>query len=205
MSEFEKLLTSYQNRINSKLESLLPSDDSILSEAIRYSVLGGGKRLRPILVYLIGELGNAENDSLDIFISSIAITTFFVNNEEEYNALKSSGRMELINNEDLVKKLHDYYTLVDFVKTIDERIADASLNRFTPFMMDYADFHGYKKSRVVYDIYEVFELVAIPPVPKLRMFASNKFGVSERTSKRYLQLAEQVTTIRRMIRKELKS
>ena len=61
MSEFEKLLTSYQNRINSKLESLLPYDDSILSEAIRYSVLGGGKRLRPILVYLIGELGNAEN------------------------------------------------------------------------------------------------------------------------------------------------
>ena len=45
MSEFEKLLTSYQNRINSKLESLLPYDDSILSEAIRYSVLGGGKGL----------------------------------------------------------------------------------------------------------------------------------------------------------------
>ena len=151
------------------------------------------------------ENGQKENDSLDIFISSIAITTFFVNNEEEYNALKSSGRMELINNEDLVKKLHDYYTLVDFVKTIDVRIADASLNRFIPFMMDYADFHGYKESRVVYDIYEVFELVTIPPVPKLRMFASNKFGVSERTSKRYLQLAEQVTTIRRMIRKELKS
>ena len=73
MSEFEKLLTSYQNRINSKLESLLPSDDSILSEAIRYSVLGGGKRLRPILVYLIGELGNAENDSLDILAGSVEI------------------------------------------------------------------------------------------------------------------------------------
>ena len=73
MSEFEKLLTSYQNRINSKLESLLPFDDSLLSEAIRYSVLGGGKRLRPILVYLIGELGNAENDSLDILAGSIEI------------------------------------------------------------------------------------------------------------------------------------
>ena len=71
MSEFEKLLTSYQNRINSKLESLLPSDDSILSEAIRYSVLDGGKRLRPILVYLIGELGSAENDSLDILAGSV--------------------------------------------------------------------------------------------------------------------------------------
>ena len=151
------------------------------------------------------ESGQKENDSLDIFISSMAITTFFVNNEEEYNALKSSGRMELINNEDLVKKLHDYYTLVDFVKTIDERIADASFNRFIPFMMDYADFHGYKESRIVYDMYAVFELVTIPPVSKLRMFASNKFRVSERTSKRYLQLAEQVTTIRRMIRKELKS
>ena len=45
MSEFEKLLTSYKNRINSKLESLLPSDGSILSEAIRYSVIGGGKGL----------------------------------------------------------------------------------------------------------------------------------------------------------------
>ena len=73
MSDFEKLLTSYQNRINSKLESLLPSDDSILSEAIRYSVLDGGKRLRPILVYLIGELGNAENDSLDILAGSVEI------------------------------------------------------------------------------------------------------------------------------------
>ena len=73
MSEFEKLLTSYQNRINSKLESLLPFDDSLLSEAICYSVLGGGKRLRPILVYLIGELGNAENDSLDILAGSVEI------------------------------------------------------------------------------------------------------------------------------------
>ena len=73
MSEFEKLLTSYQNRINSKLEGLLPFDDSLLSEAIRYSVLGNGKRLRPILVYLIGELGNAENDSLDILAGSLEI------------------------------------------------------------------------------------------------------------------------------------
>ena len=73
MSEFEKLLTSYQNRINSKLDSLLPFDDSLLSEAIRYSVLGDGKRLRPILVYLIGELGNAENDSLDILAGSVEI------------------------------------------------------------------------------------------------------------------------------------
>ena len=157
------------------------------------------------LIFKWCEEGQPQNDSINLYLSRLAIATILVNNEEEYNALKSSGRMELIDNEDLVKKLHDYYTLVDFVKTIDVRIADASLNRFIPFMMDYADFHGYKESRIVYDIYEVFELVTMPPVAKLRMFASNKLGVSERTSKRYLQLAEQVTTIRKMIRKELKS
>ena len=151
------------------------------------------------------ENGQKENDSLDIFISSIAITTFFVNNEEEYNALKSSGRMELINNEDLVKKLHDYYTLVDFVKTIDERIADASYNRFIPFMMDYADFYGHKESRTVYDVYGVFELIGTPPISKLKMFASNKKSVSERSANRYLTLAKDVTAIRKMIRKELKN
>ena len=93
--------------------------------------------------------GQKEQDSLDIFISSLVISTFFVNNVEEYNALKSSGRMELIKNEELVKKLHECYTLVNFVKTIDERIADASYSRFIPFMMDYADFYGHKESRTV--------------------------------------------------------
>ena len=36
------------------------------------------------------------------------------------------------------------------------------------------------------------------------MFASNKKSISERTSKRYLKLAEDVTEIRKMIRNELK-
>ena len=149
--------------------------------------------------------GQKEQDSLDIFISSLAISTFFVNNVEEYNALKSSGRMELIKNEELVKKLHEYYTLVNFVKTIDERIADASYNRFIPFMMDYADFYGHKESRTVYDVYGVFELIGAPPISKLKMFASNKKSVSERSANRYLKLTKNVTEIRKMIRKELKN
>ena len=89
MSEFEKLLTSYQNRINSKLESLLPSDDSILTEAIRYSVLDGGKRLRPILVYLIGELGNAKNESQDILSGSVEIQ--FKGSSTDTNAIRLAG------------------------------------------------------------------------------------------------------------------
>ena len=73
MSEFEGLIKSYQKRINHKLEGLLPSDDSILAEAMRYSVLNGGKRLRPILVYLTAELGEAENQSLDILAGAIEL------------------------------------------------------------------------------------------------------------------------------------
>ena len=83
--------------------------------------------------------------------------------------------------------------------------SDASFNRFIPFMMDYADFYGYKKSRTVYDSYSTFELIDLPPVSKLKMFASNKKSVSDRTSKRYLKLAEDVTEIRKMIRNELKN
>ena len=73
MSEFESLLGSYQKRINQKLEVLLPSDDSILSNAMRYSVLNGGKRLRPILVYLSSELGDVDLDSIDILAGSIEL------------------------------------------------------------------------------------------------------------------------------------
>ena len=73
MSEFESLLGSYQKRINQTLEGLLPSDDSILSEAMRYSVLNGGKRLRPILVYLSSELGEANRDSIDTLAGSIEL------------------------------------------------------------------------------------------------------------------------------------
>ena len=73
MSEFESLLGSYQKRINQTLEGLLPSDDSILSKAMRYSVLNGGKRLRPILVYLSSELGEANQDSIDTLAGSIEL------------------------------------------------------------------------------------------------------------------------------------
>ena len=73
MSEFESLLGSYQKRINQTLKGLLPSDDSILSEAMRYSVLNGGKRLRPILVYLSSELGEANHDSIDTLAGSIEL------------------------------------------------------------------------------------------------------------------------------------
>tara|TARA_B000000557_G_C20780743_1_gene446407 strand:+ start:633 stop:1502 length:870 start_codon:yes stop_codon:yes gene_type:complete len=73
MSEFEKLLESYQARVNQKLEVLLPDDDSILISAMRYSVLNGGKRLRPILAYLTGELNDTEAEHIDTLASSLEL------------------------------------------------------------------------------------------------------------------------------------
>ena len=73
MSEFEKLLESYQARVNQKLEVLLPDEDSILISAMRYSVLNGGKRLRPILAYLTGELNDTEAEYIDTLASSLEL------------------------------------------------------------------------------------------------------------------------------------
>src|SRR5438132_818759 len=58
----------YQERAEQVLERALQLPDpgtQRLREAMRYSVLGGGKRLRPILVYSSGEALGATLESLD--------------------------------------------------------------------------------------------------------------------------------------------
>lgn len=48
----------YQERVEKALEEILPSESHqphTLNKAVRYSVLGGGKRVRPLLVYAAGE------------------------------------------------------------------------------------------------------------------------------------------------------
>ena len=58
----------YQNRIEALLESILPSSKKqpkTLHKAMRYSVLGGGKRVRPLLVYATGEALGISTELLD--------------------------------------------------------------------------------------------------------------------------------------------
>jgi len=66
-------IVPYKERVNSVLESTLPNDDSILTKAIRYSVLNGGKRLRPLLVYLSSELGNSSSESQDLVSCTVEL------------------------------------------------------------------------------------------------------------------------------------
>jgi geranylgeranyl pyrophosphate synthase len=60
-------IAGYQARSERMLEACLPADSAIarLCEAMRYSVLGGGKRLRPVLVYTTGEAFGAPLERLD--------------------------------------------------------------------------------------------------------------------------------------------
>jgi geranylgeranyl pyrophosphate synthase len=58
----------YQDRVNRALDRRLPAADlhpSDLHQAMRYAVLGGGKRIRPILVYATGAAVGAALEALD--------------------------------------------------------------------------------------------------------------------------------------------
>jgi farnesyl diphosphate synthase len=67
--KFQSRLVAYQNRVNAALDKYLPREDPPehnLAEAIRYSVIGGGKRIRPAMVYAAGEAMGVSTDLLDI-------------------------------------------------------------------------------------------------------------------------------------------
>jgi geranylgeranyl pyrophosphate synthase len=66
--DFSGRLAVWRTRIEGVLERALALPDGAparLGEAMRYSVLGGGKRLRPLLVYLTGEPLGAPLAALD--------------------------------------------------------------------------------------------------------------------------------------------
>lgn len=69
-------LTAYQQRVEKVLNTVLPAasiNPPHLHEAMRYSVLDGGKRVRPLLVYATGEALGIHPDILDIPAAAIEI------------------------------------------------------------------------------------------------------------------------------------
>jgi geranylgeranyl pyrophosphate synthase len=68
-ASFEDRLEEYRQRANNRLESALSDDSQMparLLEAMRYSVLGGGKRVRPLLAYASGELFDLPSARIDV-------------------------------------------------------------------------------------------------------------------------------------------
>ena len=73
---FAERLDHYRRRVDSKLAEILRADHEVpdrLLDAMRYSVLGGGKRVRPLLVYASGELVGAAEDALDPVAAAVEL------------------------------------------------------------------------------------------------------------------------------------
>lgn len=65
---FEHWMQDAGNRFEDAARRVLPPADVVprrLHSAMRYAVLDGGKRVRPLLVYAAGEVTEAEGDALD--------------------------------------------------------------------------------------------------------------------------------------------
>lgn len=65
---FEDRIAAYTRRIDERLDAELPlpsTSPTRLHEAMRYAVLNGGKRIRPLLVYAAGECLGVEVSFLD--------------------------------------------------------------------------------------------------------------------------------------------
>ncbi len=72
---FSQRLDHYRSRVDRKLAEALRGDHvpERLLDAMRYSVLGGGKRVRPLLVYASGELVGAPEPSLDAIAAAVEL------------------------------------------------------------------------------------------------------------------------------------
>ena len=78
--EFEARIETYLDRIENVLATAIPGPEvppSRLHEAMRYSALGGGKRIRPLLVYATGEALNIDPDILDAPAAAIEMMHAF--------------------------------------------------------------------------------------------------------------------------------
>src|SRR3569833_2655491 len=74
--EFAGRLAAYRSRSETELDNCLALPDcgtARLREALRYSTLVGGKRLRPTLVYLTGESLGAPLEELDAAAASVEL------------------------------------------------------------------------------------------------------------------------------------
>ncbi len=71
---FAAWMGQVQGRVEAALARLLPSGDIVpqrLHQAMRYAVLGGGKRVRPLLAFAAGELTGADPSRLDVVACAV--------------------------------------------------------------------------------------------------------------------------------------
>lgn len=75
-ADFGERIDQYRERVNVKLAATLAADADIparLGEAMRYAVLGPGKRVRPLLCYATGELCGLADESVDTMAAAVEL------------------------------------------------------------------------------------------------------------------------------------
>lgn len=76
IEEIDEQISPYKARLESYLNQILPAEDSVpeqLHKALRYSTLNAGKRMRACLVYLVGEMYQANLDELDVPAAAVEL------------------------------------------------------------------------------------------------------------------------------------
>ncbi len=76
MPDFQTWASAHQQRFEDMLRRLLPQPGLApqrLHEAMRYSVLDGGKRVRPLLAFAAGELAGADVARVDIVAAAVEL------------------------------------------------------------------------------------------------------------------------------------
>ncbi|HEX5363756.1 MAG TPA: farnesyl diphosphate synthase [Gallionella sp.] len=74
--DFQSWVAARQSHFEEVLRGLLPSADvapTRLHEAMRYAVLDGGKRVRPLLAFAAGELAGADPARLDVAAAAVEL------------------------------------------------------------------------------------------------------------------------------------
>lgn len=74
--DFSSWASAHQSRFEQALQALLPPDDLApqrLHQAMRYAVLDGGKRVRPLLAFAAGKLTSASLDRLNIAAAAVEL------------------------------------------------------------------------------------------------------------------------------------
>src|SRR3989338_4253177 len=75
-ADFQGWVAARQSHFEGVLRELLPRPDIApqrLHEAMRYAVLDGGKRVRPLLAFAAGELAGAEQARIDVAAASVEL------------------------------------------------------------------------------------------------------------------------------------
>ena len=75
-ADFQAWMLGIQARMESALSRLLPAADiapARLHEAMHYAVLGGGKRVRPLLAFAAGQVTHAPEERLEIAAAAVEL------------------------------------------------------------------------------------------------------------------------------------